>query len=86
VVGRLRPGTGDAETLLEYLVDVHLVQEHLTADAERLYSVPRLTRQALIQLLRGTATSDVPNGRTAAAGVVGRTGARVTLMKRAGVR
>lgn len=86
VVGRLRPGIGDAETLLEYLVDVHLVQEHLTADAELLYSVPRLTRQALIQLLRGTATSDVPNGRTAAGGVVGRTGARVTLMKRAGVR
>ncbi|CAL9433211.1 BTAD domain-containing putative transcriptional regulator [Streptomyces sp. enrichment culture] len=86
VVTRLRPGIGDAETLLEYLVDVHLVQEHLTADAELLYSVPRLTRQALIQLLRGTPTGDVPNGRTATAGVVARTGARVTLMKRAGVR
>jgi DNA-binding SARP family transcriptional activator len=81
VVARLRPGIGDAETLLEYLVDVHLVQEHLTSDAELLYSVPRLTRQALILLLRGTSMGDVPNGRTATAGVVGRTGGRVTLMK-----
>ncbi|WP_268249466.1 AfsR/SARP family transcriptional regulator [Streptomyces poonensis] len=83
VVARLRPGIGDAETLLEYLVDVHLVQEHLTADAEPLYSVPRLTRQALILLLRGAPASDVPNGRT---GAGGRTGAHVTLMKTAGVR
>ncbi|MFF8912782.1 BTAD domain-containing putative transcriptional regulator [Streptomyces sp. NPDC015032] len=86
VVARLRPGIGDAETLLEYLVDVHLVQEHLTADAELLYSVPWLTRQALILLLRGAPASDVPNGRTGTAGVGGRTGARVTLMKTAGVR
>ncbi|WP_248512128.1 BTAD domain-containing putative transcriptional regulator [Streptomyces sp. D2-8] len=79
VVARLRPGIGDAETLLEYLVDVHLVQEHLTPDAELLYSVPRLTRQALILLLRGTPAGDVPNPRTAGAGVAG--GAGVTLVK-----
>ncbi|MER5835712.1 BTAD domain-containing putative transcriptional regulator [Streptomyces sp. NPDC002130] len=79
VVTRLRPGTGDAETLLEYLVDVHLVQEHLTPDAELLYSVPRLIRQALILLSRGAPTGDVPNGRMVGAGVVG--GSGVTLMK-----
>ncbi len=81
VITRLPPGTGDAETLLEYLVDVHLVREHLAPGAEPLYSVPRLTRQALILLLRGTSLGDVPNGRTAKAGVVGRAGSRITLMK-----
>ncbi|WP_143658956.1 BTAD domain-containing putative transcriptional regulator [Streptomyces sp. SA15] len=81
VIARLRPGAGDAETLLEYLVDVHLVKEHLTPGAEPLYSVPRLTRQALILLLRSAPAGDVPNGRTATAGVVSRSGARVTLMK-----
>lgn len=78
VKARLCPGAGDAETLLEYLVDVHLVREHLAPGAQPLYSVPGLTRQALILLLRGAPASDVPNGRTAA---VGRGGARVTLMK-----
>ncbi len=78
VIARLRPGAGDAETLLEYLVDVHLVREHLAPGAQPLYSVPRLTRQALILLLRGTPAADVPNGRTA---TVGRAGSRVTLMK-----
>ncbi|MFE5814070.1 BTAD domain-containing putative transcriptional regulator [Streptomyces sp. NPDC056479] len=81
VVARLRPGIGDAETLLEYLVDVHLVQEHLTPDAELLYSVPRLTRQALILLLRGTSVSGVPTGRTAGVGAVAGTGSGVTLLK-----
>ncbi|WP_078855909.1 BTAD domain-containing putative transcriptional regulator [Streptomyces sp. SCSIO 75703] len=79
VVARLGPGIGDAETLLEYLVDVHLVQEHLTPDGEPLYSVPRLTRQALILLLRGTSMG-CTNGRTAGAGDVG-DGDGVTLMK-----
>ncbi|MEW2608845.1 BTAD domain-containing putative transcriptional regulator [Streptomyces sp. NPDC047880] len=79
VVTRLRPGIGDAETLLEYLVDVHLVQEHLTPDARLLYSVPRLIRQALILLSRGAPAGDVPHGRMVGAGVVGGTG--VTLMK-----
>ncbi|MFD3616040.1 BTAD domain-containing putative transcriptional regulator [Streptomyces sp. NPDC058676] len=81
VTARLPPGIGDAETLLEYLVDVHLVREHLEPGTEPLYSVPRLTRQALILLLRGASVGDVPNGRTATAGVVGRAGSRVTLMK-----
>lgn len=80
VIARLHPGAGDAETILEYLVDVHLVKEHLAPGAEPLYSVPRLTRQALILLLCAPA-GDVPNGRTATAGVAGRSAARVTLMK-----
>ncbi|MGA4850159.1 NB-ARC domain-containing protein [Streptomyces sp. G5(2025)] len=81
VVARLGPGIGDAETLLDYLVDVHLVQEHLTSDAELLYSVPRLTRQALILLLRGTSMECVPNGRSAGDGAVGDSSGGVTLMK-----
>ncbi|MBV1935717.1 winged helix-turn-helix domain-containing protein [Streptomyces sp. BV286] len=84
VTARMCPGTGDAETLLEYLVDVHLVEEHMAPGAEPLYSVPRLTRQALILLQRDVSAGDVPTGRTA--NVVSRGGASVTLMKAGGPR
>lgn len=53
-VRALMPGrAGDTETLLEYLVDVHLVEETIPSAADPVYTVPTLTRQALLQLLPG---------------------------------
>ncbi|MEU7024545.1 BTAD domain-containing putative transcriptional regulator [Streptomyces sp. NPDC046203] len=61
VTGLLPRPAGDVETLLEYLVDVHLVYEDIvpfsgpdgTVGGEPVYTVPALTRQALRRLHTG---------------------------------
>lgn len=61
VRARMPGRTGDIETLLEYLVDVHLVEECLPPGADPAYAVPRLTRQALVELLpRREGVPDAP--------------------------
>ncbi|POX50074.1 hypothetical protein C3488_15605 [Streptomyces sp. Ru72] len=77
--------TDDTETLLEYLVDVHLVQEFLPPDGEPVYAVPALTRQVLLQLLSGAGGAE-KNGAVhsgPADPVAGRRTGPVTLVKTA---
>ncbi|MEU2428119.1 BTAD domain-containing putative transcriptional regulator [Streptomyces sp. NPDC007861] len=82
-VTRLLPrSAGATETLLEYLVDVHLVDEEFAPDrgapagsdgvagSEPVYTVPGLTRQALLLLHAGTASENDCAPRQPAEGAV----------------
>lgn len=83
-VRALLPGrAADSETLLEYLVDVHLVEEALPPGGEPVYAVPGLTRQALLQLLPGGLQKGGTVHAGPAASVGTRHAGRVTLLKTA---